>query len=770
MKKIYTLLLLALGSLLYGQVSNSLGVWVDHFPYSNAIDVEESKGLTYVATAQGLFTFDLSDRVINRLSKVNGLSDIGLTDIAYSAEYDILLIGYENGNLDILDAGQVSNFPDIRLTSNYSGLKRINHINIDGNLAYISTDFGILAYDILRDLVIETYIIGPEGTILSVNQTVADADSLYAATENGLYTVAIDAPKFFFQNWQTHPRIRDEIDAITVFNNQLFVNVDVPPNSDTILFRNNTTNTWQVFSNNEFAENRQLRVSKGFLIVINNFSARAYDTDFNLSKNFNPTSANNATFSPRAAVMGSNAENFWVADANNGLFQFFQIFPIPIIPNSPASRSLNQLSTYEDILFVSPGAYNDVGTPQFNNDGFFLLEDFNWDNYNSLAIGDYRDVVDVVVDPNEPNRLYAAIYSEGILEMKREGDTIVPVRLINEASSNGAFPSLSGGGHRIADLDVDVEGNIWFVNGLTDRPLGVIRTDGTIESFSLGAAGSGANILEIMATTGGQVWLLSRSSGIIVAKVDDPSNIQFKTLGANEGNGDLPSETVLSFAEDLDGEVWIGTNEGLAVLFSPENIFEPNRSFDASVLVIDEDGDGNGERVLGAEGINDIEVDGSNKKWFATQNSGVFYTSESGRIQIARFARENSPLPSNNVIDIAINPNTGMVYFGTDQGMVSYQGQATDGVESMTDVFAYPNPVQPGYDGPILIRGLVTNAQVKITDIEGNLVFETIAEGGQAVWSGRNFSNQRVSSGVYLAYITDDLGANTEVTKILIVN
>ena len=205
-------------------------------------------------------------------------------------------------------------------------------------------------------------------------------------------------------------------------------------------------------------------------------------------------------------------------------------------------------------------------------------------------------------------------------------------------------------------------------------------------------------------------------------------------------------------------------------MYSPQNIFEEERDYDFDIIVIDEDGDGNGERVLGTEIINDIEVDGSNKKWFATGSSGVFYTSENGKEQIYNFTVDNSPLPSNNVLDIEIDEITGMVYFATDQGIVSFQGSATRGVDTHVDVFAYPNPVEPGYDGPVLIRGLVTNAQVKIADIEGNIVYETIAEGGQAIWAVKDHAGQRVKSGVYLAFITNDDGSATAVTKIMVIN
>ncbi len=769
MNKCYWLILFFLPFVSKSQISNNLGVWVDHLPYANSVDIVEENGITYVASEQGLYTYNLSDRAINRVSKVNGLSDVGLTCIAYSERTDELLIGYENGNLDIYRDGEVTTFPDLRLSSNYSGLKRINHIHILDSVAFIATNFGILAYEIPSGLVRETYIIGPNGTTLGVNQISDDGDTLYAATPNGLYKAPLNSAKFFFANWKKDPQMGRSVNLICYFDNRLFVNRNIATNRDSIYYREN--GQWLHFDANEIADNRALRESKGTLVVVNNFSARAYDANFQFVKNWNAITVGDSAFSPVAAVMGTNPENFWIADAAAGIYQVFQIFPFPLVPNSPRTKNVMRMQQSDFGLLVCPGGIDAVGTPQFNSEGFFRLLDLEWTNYRSGEFEGYKDIVEIIPHPTEANIFYASAYGTGILELFISGEEVRVERLINEASTNGVLPSIQGqGNHRVADMDMDQNGNIWFSNSLTEKPLGVIRPDGKIESYSLGASGSGANVLKVMATTSSQVWLQVRNGGLIVVRLEDGIPAENRRLGSSEGSGNLPSETVLSFAEDLDGEIWIGTNEGLAVLFSPENIFEANRSYDASIIVIDEDGDGNGERVLGTEAINDIEIDGSNKKWFGTVNSGVFYTNENGRVQLLRFSKENSPLASNTILDIEIDDKTGMVYFGSDQGIVSYQGQATAGEERMTDVFAYPNPVEPGYSGPILIRGLVTNAQVKITDLEGNIVFETVAEGGQAIWSGNRFNGERVASGIYLAFISDDLGANTEVAKIMIIN
>ncbi len=765
-------LLLFFNSLfLSAQVSNNLGVWVDHFPYTNTVDIIENNGIAYVATEQGLYRYELRDRSIHRVSKVNGLSDVGLSCLAYSEKYDQYLIGYENGNLDIIDGPEVISFPDLRLSGNFSGLKRINDIHVLDSVAFIATDFGILAYDIGAGLIREApYIIGPGGTNLAVYHLADDGQNLYAATPDGLYQAPLNSAKFFFGSWSLDPGMSRAIDHVAWFDNKLFVNRNIEPNGDSIWFKN-IGGPWNWFPANEIADNRELKESRGTLVVVNAFSARAYDSSFQFVKNWNSTTVGDTAFNPVSATMGSNEQNFWIADAGAGIYQVFQIFPLPVVPNSPRTKNSFRLQQENGRIWVAPGGYDAVGTPVFNNDGIFRLEGLDWTNFPNAGFGGYKDIVKIIPNPNVENRFFASSFGTGLLELEFDGSSLQLVRIINEATTNGALPSIGGNGlHRVADMMADADGNVWFGNALTDRPLGVVRPDGTVESYGLGASGAGANVLKLMVTSGGQVWQQVRNNGILVTRISDGVPQETIRLAATEGSGDLPSESVLSFVEDQDGEIWIGTNEGLAVLFSPENIFEPNRSYDASILVIDEDGDGNGERVLGSEAINDIEVDGANKKWFGTANSGVFYTNSNGRVQLQRFSRSNSPLASNVILDIEIDDITGMVYFGTDQGIVSYQGQATAGEEQMNDVFAYPNPVEPGYDGPILIRGLVTNAQVKVTDLEGNIVFETIAEGGQAIWDGRNFDGLKVASGIYLAFISDDLGVNTQVAKIMILN
>jgi hypothetical protein len=214
--------------------------------------------------------------------------------------------------------------------------------------------------------------------------------------------------------------------------------------------------------------------------------------------------------------------------------------------------------------------------------------------------------------------------------------------------------------------------------------------------------------------------------------------------------------------------MWAGTNKGLAVFYNTSEILDPNADTDAQeVKVVD------GEFVqslLENESITCIKVDAANRKWIGTRNGAWLFTSD-GTEQIHYFNTENSPLLTNIINDIAIDQQTGEVYFATDLGIVSYRSDATEGLETNKEkIKVFPNPVKETYAGPIAIEGLVNAANVKITDIEGKIVFTTKANGSQAIWYGNNFSGERVQSGVYLVYSANEEGLETMVSKIVFIH
>jgi ligand-binding sensor domain-containing protein len=257
-----------------------------------------------------------------------------------------------------------------------------------------------------------------------------------------------------------------------------------------------------------------------------------------------------------------------------------------------------------------------------------------------------------------------------------------------------------------------------------------------------------------------------QSNNVIVFNERNASGNQVKILNGNGGSGNIPGSNIFSIAEDKEGEVWLGTDEGIAVFYNPSDLFTNSPSDAERILV---NFDGYVQYLLETETVTAIAVDGANRKWMGTDRAGVFLLSADGTEQIYHFTEDNSPLFSNQITSIAINPLTGEVYIGTAKGLIAYKGSATEGVTEMNDIYAFPNPVPSNYSGTIGIRGLVSNANVKITDIGGTLIYETTAAGGQATWDGKNFSGRKAKSGVYLVFVTNEDGSNTMVTKIMII-
>jgi ligand-binding sensor domain-containing protein len=262
----------------------------------------------------------------------------------------------------------------------------------------------------------------------------------------------------------------------------------------------------------------------------------------------------------------------------------------------------------------------------------------------------------------------------------------------------------------------------------------------------------------------GSVFFGSYANGLIGY---NPRTDSFNKAGKGTGSGNLPSTVIKALAFDAQNKLWIGTLRGLRVLYSPGSFFDAGQTPETRAIIILENGVA--QELLYEQSITDIQIDGSNNVWVATATSGVFYLSNNGQETLLRFTKDNSPLPSNNVQDIAIDPFTGVVYFATIQGLVAFKGTATAPSSNLDNLHAFPNPVRPGYNGNVTIDGLTAKANVKITDINGSLVFEETSEGGSVLWDTTAFGKYKVRSGVYLVLVTTEDSVETKVSKIMII-
>ncbi len=749
----------------------AVGHWRHHLPNNRIIDIVETPEKIVGATPYGLVVFNKSDQSLERINKVHGLSDFGITSLAWSDTHHLMVIGYENGNLDILSNGKVINIRDI-LQANILGSKTINNILISGNRAFIASGFGIVEFSLDQLLIMDTWFIGPFGSIVTVHDLAIYDNHIYAATNAGLMVAHLQTENLAdYRNWDLvipEGQHAGVFTMLTVHAEQLLAYRISPGGARLFSYHENV---WQHAPVSGQSQLRGMRSSRNHLIIARESQLDIYDHNMQLTEQL-------ASYHP-GVVTANDAlidatDRLWVADNQFGLVrrQAPMEFQLITLPGPPYANAFG-LASGGGRIWVAPGAVSYGGENAWNQNGIFLFEQGKWSGFNRFQFQVMEPVADIIrmsVDPGNPDRVYAASWLGGMLELGPEG----PVARYDENNSTLRKRTDHNDRLRIGGTAVDRHGNVWVTNSEVENPLSVRKENGEWRSFSPKGSFNGSQtvVSDLIIDHQGQKWVILPRNGIFVLKensLENNADYQARRLTTQANNGGLHNINIHSLAVDHNGYIWAGTEEGVAVFYNPGRVFSGEPVNSQRIVV--EQADGFAGYLLETEIVTTIKVDGSNKKWFGTNRSGAFLLTEDGRSTIFHFTRQNSPLPSNNILDIAINGETGEVFFATDRGLVSFRGLATEAsIRQQSDVYAYPNPVRPGYAGYISVKGLVRNARVKITDINGNLVWETVAEGGQAVWSGQDLFGRRPATGVYLVFSTNEDGEETIVTKIMFIH
>ncbi len=326
---------------------------------------------------------------------------------------------------------------------------------------------------------------------------------------------------------------------------------------------------------------------------------------------------------------------------------------------------------------------------------------------------------------------------------------------------------------RVGGLAFDTNGNLWVGNSnVVNSYLSVKETNGTWKAFNFSSlTGTDYSITKVLVSQTNAKWAIANGKGILVFQDNgtfaEPNKNNAILINTATGNGALPSTNVYAMAEDMNGTIWVGTDVSVVAFYSPDNVLDGNNDWDAQPIYVNQNG--YTQYLMQNQTTTAIAIDGANRKWIGTLSGGAFLMSADGTQQIYNFTSSNSPLLSNNIEAIAINPVNGEVFFATDKGILYFRIAAASG-NTTCNAFAFPNPVPPGYDGVVAINGLVANSDVKITTVSGEIVYHTTALGGQAIWSGNNFNGQRVKTGVYLVFCSSPDGTQNCVTKLLFTN
>lgn len=780
------LLLLAITPfLLVGQNVMPIGAWRSFPPKRVGLSVTQSADQIFYTTRAALMIMDKDEIAPQFKTTVDGLSGVDFRLIRYHEPSGQLIIVYEDGIIDLYKDGDIRTVSSIKNFTNITGEKTVNDIfRYDDNLVFMAGTFGVSAFRLDNASFPFTTFMG-DANVLSV---AVFEGNIYAGTIEGIYRTSINNPNADdFSTWDflgVDAGFPDDYstNALAVYQDQLYIGI----NEDIYRLEGGAP---VLFSDQDEAYGLRYFSAEGEYLLA------GYRCDLGGCGNgqvlyFSPDGSGDALASGCIGRTNFAIEDqqgrFWFGDEwmgfrwlDNTEDEVCNTFEI----NSPYSQRVWDMEVYNDTLWVASGAFSSTRTPVPTDHGMAAFGSGDWTIYNRWTnatfkgfnqADDARDddvfaLIEVAVN-EATQKVYGASYYTGLVEIDGEN-----VRLFNDTNSPLSNTNGDENRTRVSGLAVDDEGGLWVSNyrALEGRPLHRLALDGTWVSFNETCGQN--DLFQIEIDPNGYKWIISGSntSGVLLfdeGELDNPNDDRCRSFTANNSN--VPTNDTNCLAIDQDGDVWVGTNQGIVIFECGGAAFDDNCL--GSLRTVDLDGFL--EFLFKTQTVQSIAVDGANRKWVGTAN-GAYLLSPDGKEELLHFTVDNSPLPDNSVRSIALNQKTGEVFIGTDAGIVSYQGDAIEGNRVFSaDALVFPNPVRPEYNGPITVRGLATNANVKITDVNGKLVYETDALGGQLVWDGRDYNGRRVQTGVYLVFSSTNpreaglAQPDAAVAKILFVN
>jgi hypothetical protein len=751
--------------------------WQGYFSYNNIKDVSQGQNKIYAAADNSIFSFNTITNEIKELTTINGLSGETISTIYYSEVYELIVIGYENGlieiafdddNENVLTIVDIIDKPTIQPNN-----KRINHFSSYQNLLYISTNYGISVFNLEKLEFGDTYLIGNNGSQIKVNQTAILGNYIYAACDNGLKKADVTSSNLIdYQNWQTITT--GSFKAIATLNTSLYT-----LNSNRKIYEVLSDNITELFTFPILP--LSVKTANNNLIITTLNSVYIYDSSFSLISQVDVTPEINTQFSTATII----TDNIYTGTIDSGVLKTpfssptsFEKLDIdgPLLNNhfSIEFKNKHLWSAFGgySLFFNWSGGIRSTGLSHYFEN--------KWSNipysYISSNVNAPQFLSHISVNPLNTNQVYVSSYYSGLIELENEEF----IKIYNK--NNSSIVPFALDFYLTTVSGYDNNGVLWVANGRVEKPLNKFENGKwTSYDFSKIISGPTSNLGFSDLTVGNDntKWLSTSEYGVIGFK-ENGSNFQIKNISKESEN--MPSIIATAVALDKRNQLWIGTYLGLRVLYNTSNFFEDENASVDEIIILE---DGIAKELLFQQYITDIKVDGSNNKWIGTSDSGLFYLSPDGQKTIYHFTKDNSPLPSNTINDIAIDETNGTVYIATNKGLLSFKSGGSSPFETLESAYAYPNPVRPNFnivDDKVKIKDISENVNIKITDVEGNLVAEAQTrtnkryggynleiDGGTAYWNGKNLANNVVASGVYLVMLSDLDTYETKVLKIMVI-
>ncbi|MDR1258242.1 MAG: hypothetical protein LBK65_03025 [Tannerellaceae bacterium] len=767
MKRFILLLACTGGLLQMASVSaQSVGRWRSYLAYNNTTSIAEGNSMVYAVADGSLYSYGKEDNSLRYYSRESGLSDNLISCIGFNSGENTLVAAYTNGNIDLLagDGGSVYNLPFL-LNSSQIYDKTIYSVYSHNETSYLSAAFGIIALNVRKKEIKETYRLNVPIYSVGIHD-----GYIYAVTsEGGVMRASMNDNLIDPFNWRDHPvvtseGVNDTVLQLCVFQNTLCLLI-----KDRGIYYTAGNGLQPLLSH---ASLKGMKVVNGKLAAFSSGELFIYSSLTDRDK------GSIAGIADISSLRDNNT--FWLANGEKGIVSIrrtgasqYQTVVSGIVNDGPKRNLDAFLSIRNNKLYIAGGGR---GAERFWNPGTVMIYDTDSMKWNNLRdISGFNDATCIAVDPANRDHIFVSTWGEGVYEF--ENGELLNIHNHTNSALASIYPNNPGSsGHyvRVEGVCFDKGGNLWMTNTEVPGVVVVLKSDGTWTRLRYDAISNPTLADKILIAGNGHKWInLVRidKSGIFVfddkGTIDDTSDdISHYYSSLSDASGDIGASEFFCITEDRKGHIWIGTNRGAFIISVPSRAVEGSMT---GSRIVHKDVSGNLQYFLADERVNALAVDGGNRKWLGSNSSGLYLLSEDGSEVIQHFTTANSPLLSDKIQSIAINDNTGEVFIGTDKGLISYMGDATRGSESYSDVYAYPNPVRPDFDGQVIITGLMDDSNVKITDAVGNLIYEGRSTGGQLSWNCRNKNGNRVATGVYLVFASTPEAQESVVTKIAVV-
>lgn len=746
------------------------GEWTAFQSYEKATLVETYNDITYCLSNGNLYSFNSSDNSISTYNKVNILNDTKIRYIKYAKKYKTLIIAYENGNIDLLIEDTESvNIPYLKDASSIAS-KSVIDIYIKDNHAYLTGDFGICIINLEKKEITNTY---------SLNTTIWSCgirnNIIYAAGDNGLYAGDMSKNLLNSNNWD---KISDtKYYKILDFNNKIY-----GTNESGLFELKEDGTTDRISSENIYFSS----CNEDNLIFGRNNIIFIYDKTGNIKSLYKESDFNDVKYNRQKDIYWSACGSLYMNAfqiKDNNITQLYT----SIIPNGPRRELFYYMNFFDGNLMIAGGK---LDTPEVFNPGTVMTySNGEWsflEESASLHTGiSFTNTTSIAIDPRDRSHIFVSSSFGGLYEFRDGKYVNLYTYYADESKKNSTLQSgLPNEPEprwyvRVDALNYDKDNNLWMTNNGSKTIINVLKNDGKWTAFSHPEIEGTPNAEEMIFDKRGYIWIAMRrvKTGIFCFDynntIDNTSDDRTKYISnyINQDGTSLGELKTYDIVEDKNGAIWIATEKGPLVINNPERIFDTDGTFTVTQIKVPRnDGTNLADYLLKDECITAIAVDGGNRKWLGTQNSGIYLLSEDGLQTIHHFDTSNSPLFSNYIESLALNPETGELYIGTDKGLMCYRTDSSEPEETFSeDIYAFPNPVKPEYDGVITVTGLVYDTDVKITDVSGRVVASGKSIGGTFCWDGRNQYGKKVPTGIYFVMASDPEGKEGVVTKITII-